>query len=145
MTLTQRFLRAKHWQLFLLIFGVPLIFYIVFMVTIVSGLEDGNVTSIFSLVFLVLVFLIILIICTGSYYVWMWSIATGLQNKIPGHIKMKLSKFKLFFFIPFIYMVLFFIGFGIIMSGITGIDINGEGFGTELISYSMLIIFPLHL
>ncbi len=95
--------------------------------------------------FLIPVFLVLIIICAGTYYIWLWSIATGLQKKIPVNIKMKTSKFKLFFFIPVCYITLFFIGFGTVMNGFTEITANSDESGSGILAGSMIIIFPLHI
>ncbi|MCE2995994.1 MAG: hypothetical protein ACK5RG_05770 [Cyclobacteriaceae bacterium] len=40
MKFTQLFLKAKHWQLFLPLFGVPMIFYFIMMASIVMTIAN---------------------------------------------------------------------------------------------------------
>ncbi len=49
---------------------------------------------------------IIMILFIGAFFAWFWAIAIGLQHKVPSEVKMKVKKFKVFFFIPLIYIVL---------------------------------------
>jgi hypothetical protein len=142
MTLTERFLRAKHWQLFLLTFGLPLIFQIIMMGTVFSGLGNGTEPDSTILLSLFSLFPVLMIILTGTFFGWFWSIAIGLQNKIPANVKMKTSKFKVFFFIPITYMLLISISMGTAMSGMFE---SGEEPNIGLVAGSMAIILPLHL
>lgn len=68
-------------------------------------------------------FPVIMIIYSGLFFGWFWSIAIGLQKRVPESVIMKVKKFKTFFFIPIIYIVLIslFIGFSI-----SGISSNGN-------------------
>ena len=40
--MTEKFLKAKHWQLFLLTFGIPMLFQIVLMITMFANIGNGN-------------------------------------------------------------------------------------------------------
>jgi hypothetical protein len=142
MTLTERFLRAKHWHLFLLTFGIPMIFQVIMMGTMFASIGNGTGSepSIFLNFFDV--FPVLMIIFVGTFFGWLWSIATGLQGKIPANVKMKTGKFKVFFFIPITYLLLISISMGTVMSGMFG---SGEEPNVGLIASSMAIIIPLHL
>jgi hypothetical protein len=100
-----RFLKAKHWQLFLITFGLPLILQSIAESFIIPGKNP------FMLLKIMPVMMVLLI---GGLGGWFWAVATGLQNKIPPDVKMKVGKFKVFFFIPIIYMasLLGFLGAG---------------------------------
>jgi hypothetical protein len=39
------------------------------------------------------------------FFGWFWSVAIGLQEKVPENITMKVKKFKIFFFIPMVYIL----------------------------------------
>ena len=145
MTLTKRFLRAKHWQLFLLTFGIPMIFQFIMMGTMFASIGSGappDPTTFFSFFS---VFPVLMIIFVGTFFGWFWSIAIGLQNKIPANIKMKTGLFKIFFFIPITYMLLFSIGIATAMTGLSGMSSRGEEPNIGLVLGSMAIIIPLHL
>lgn len=144
MTLTDRFLKAKHWQLFLLTFGIPMIFQIIMMVTMFVSIGNGtepDTTTIFSFFS---VFPVLMIIFVGTFFGWFWAIAIGLQSKVPAHIKMKTNKFKVFFFIPITYMLLISIGIGTTMSILPGMTETGEEPNLGFIFGSMAVILPLH-
>ena len=83
----EKFLKAKHWQLFILGVGIPLLFQIILMTTMVSNIHSNtisNPTEIFSMMkFLPIVFIISILTLFG----WFWSIAMGLQKKNTGRIK----------------------------------------------------------
>ena len=132
------FLKAKHWQLFILMLGIPLLFQFYFMFNMFSefepesNLNPENVMNIFQ------VFPIIMILFTGVFFGWFWSIAIGLQKKIPQEIKMKVKKFKVFFFIPLIYILFLMIYMGGLFSGM-----GTNGFSNS--GWIVAIILPLHL
>jgi hypothetical protein len=145
MTLTERFLRAKHWHLFSLMFGLPMVFQFIMMGTVFATLSnrtEPNPSTMFSFFGF---FPVLMIIVVGTFFGWFWSIAIGLQNKIPANVKMKTGKFKVFFFIPITYMLLISIGIGTAMMGLPGMVESGEEPNVGLIAGSMAIILPLHL
>jgi hypothetical protein len=41
----ERLLKAKHWQLFLLLFGLPFVFYIGWMISFVSRIMDSSMDN----------------------------------------------------------------------------------------------------
>jgi len=126
------FLRAKHWQLFLLFFVIPFVlqFFLIFgLITQQSpNLVSGDAK----------IFPVIMLLFIGTLFGWFWAVATGLQKLIPSTIKMKVIKFKIFFFIPLVYMILFCVFLGLVFSNMNG----SLDFGPLLI---FAIIFPLHI
>lgn len=104
--LIQKFLKAKHWQLFILTLGIPFVFETAMSITMFSTLYSdvfGDPTELFHL----MKFLpVIMLVYTAVFYGWFWSIAIGLQKQVPVHIKMKTKKFKIWFFIPLFYLLL---------------------------------------
>lgn len=142
MTLTQRFLRAKHWQLFLLTFGIPMIFQFVMMGTMFANI--GNQTQPDPTAFL-FIFPLMMIVFTGTFFGWFWSIAMGLQYKVPANVKMKTGKFKVFFFTQLVYMLLIFIGMGIMMAGLSNTLEGGQQPDPGIVFGSIAVILPLHL
>lgn len=145
MTFTLRFLRAKHWQLFLLTFGIPMIFQFIMMGTMFASIGTGNEPDPSTFFSFFSVFPILMIIFVGTFFGWFWSIAIGLQNKVPANVKMKTGTFKVFFFIPIVYMLFFLIGFGVIINGLSGTVESGAQPDPGLIFGSMAVILPLHL
>ncbi len=132
------FLKAKHWQLFIVMLGIPLLFQFYTMFSMFSEFEmesnpnPENVMNMFH------VFPIIMILFTGVFFGWFWSIAIGLQKNIPEKIKMKVSKFKVLFFIPLIYIILLMIYMVGLFSGMGNTGFTNSG-------WIIVIILPLHL
>ncbi|MFI5160405.1 MAG: hypothetical protein ACHQHN_03970 [Sphingobacteriales bacterium] len=134
------FLRAKHWQIFLLTFGLPFVFQIVMMVNIFSNLmvnhNPGMILDYFKF------FPIMMLLCVGTLFGWLWSVGMRLQKMVPATVNMKTTRFKIFFFIPVVYILLlmgfltFVFSSGVIFSG---------GQPNPEIFYLFPIIFPLHL
>jgi hypothetical protein len=87
-------------------------------------------------------FPIIMIIFIGVFFGWFWSVAVGLQSKVPKEVKMKVKKFKIFFFTPMIYMLFIFLFMGI---QINGLITNETEPSIGLIGGLIAIIVPLHL
>ena len=141
----ERFLRAKHWHLFLLTFGIPMIFQFIMVGTMFASIINGTEPDPSIIFNFFALFPVLMIIFAGTLFGWFWSIAIGLQNKLPANIKMKTGKFKVFFFIPVIYILLTSIGIGITMSGIGAAIESGEEPNVRLILSLMTVIIPLHL
>ena len=79
-----------------------------------------------------------MVLFTGVFFGWFWSIAIGLQKNIPEEIKMKVNRFKVFFFIPLIYIILLMVYMGGIFSGMGNSGFTNSG-------WIVAIILPLHL
>lgn len=136
------FLKAKHWQLFTLMFGIPVLFQVIMMLIQFSNISSGAKINPAEMFKVFEFFPIIMILYMGVFFGWFWSIAIGLQKKVPENITMKTKKFKVFFFIPVVYLIficLFIVG---IFSNISQIGLVGsQGF----IGLIAGIILPLHL
>jgi hypothetical protein len=142
-TVIEKFLKAKHWQLFLLMFGAPFLFQIFLMVTAFANVgKDSDPMFMFNYFKL---FPILMVIFMGTFFGWFWSIAVGLQNKIPNTVKMKLSKFKIFFFTPMVYMLLITIGLASLFSWLPEASKSGSEPDVALLGISFAVIVPLHL
>jgi hypothetical protein len=123
-----KFLTFKHWQLFGLLMGIPMIFQIISIGSIVSS---NDPTAEFKF------FPVMMILYLGLFLGWFYSLGTNLHKKLPETVNMNLKKFKIFLLIPAIYMVLFTFYMSSIFSNVsTGIEPNPAIWG---------IIFPLHL
>lgn len=136
----KKFLKAKHWQLFILVFGLPMLFYTVMMASIFISISNGSNPT--SLLFSMGLFPIVMLLFISTQFGWLWSVAIGLQPKVPENVTMKVKKFKLFFFVPLIYIVLISIFMGIFANQIMQ---NGNPPNIALVASFMVIIIPLHL
>ncbi len=140
--MTEKFLKAKHWQLFLLTFGIPIIFQFVMMGTMLANIGSGNDPDMSFMFSYMKFFPIIMILLVGVFFGWFWSVVTGLQAKIPEEARMRLTRFKIFFFIPLIYLLFFSILIGGTMTGMmSGPSAPDPGIMVGLLT----IIVPLHL
>lgn len=129
----EKFLKAKHWQIFMITFGLPIILEIIAMPFMIIG---NNPMVIMKIMPIMMIFFI------GGFFGWFWAIAIGLQNKVPTGVKMKVKKFKVFFFIPLIYIILIFGFMGFVFGGILE---NGQQPSGGMIGGLVGIIVPLHL
>lgn len=140
--MTNRFLKAKHWQVFLLTFGIPMIFQFILMgslFTKVATQSSPDPTIVFNYMKF---FPILMVLFMAVYMGWFWSVAIGLQKKVPEQISMKTTKFKIFFFIPTVYILCFVI---FISASMGGLIESGNEPNFAVIGGAMAIIFPLHL
>ena len=82
-------LRLKHWQVFLLTWGVPIIFDI-------YTINDPSL--LFEL------FPIMMTIFSLTLFAWIWAISTELNKHLAKNNQLNLKQFKVMFLIPFIYV-----------------------------------------
>lgn len=127
----KQLLHLKHWQLFLLIIGFPIILEFVFMGAILS--QNLSLISI--------AFPIIMILVIGLFFGWFYTLGVNLHKKLPDTVQMNLNKFKLFLVIPVVYMVFLSIFFFSAFSKTADDGETAVGLSNDL----MLLIFPLHL
>lgn len=131
------FLKAKHWHLFLLTFGLPMLFQITIVVTLFMniGSDPSWMFGYFKF------FPVYVIIFSGTLYGWYWAVAVGLQNKVPPAVSMEVSRFKWLYFIPVIY---FLVIFGAVAFVIPGMLEQREQFDPSVVLTVVAIVFPLH-
>lgn len=127
----ETFLKAKHWQIFIITFGLPFLLQLIFM--IFTGNEPELMMRIAP--FIMIIFFL-------GFFGWFWSIAIGLQNKVPPLIKMKVRKFKIFILIPLIYIPL---AFGLMDLVFDSTTQTGAEPSSALVGGIFAIIFPLHI
>ena len=140
------FLKAKHWQLFALMWGIPLLYQVYFMSQILGfqtqpELVDGEegFTQVLNEEFIQFdLFPFVMIFFTLIFFGWFWSIAIGLQKNIPKEIKMKVKKFKVLFFISFFYILFLMFYIDGLFSGMVSNGFSNSG-------WIVAIILPLHL
>src|ERR1700761_3997887 len=98
-----KLLTLKHWQLFLLMIGLPMI--LEFSLT-GYAISSRNLRAIFA------GFPIIMIIFLVPFLSWFYSLGTNLFKRLPVTVKMNLTKFKIFLFVyaAYILFLLTFIG-----------------------------------
>ena len=88
------FLRAKHWHIFLLILGLPVIFQLYYLFELfVQGNYQVQTASENIQDYLWYIPLLCLAAVLGQL-AWNWSVATGLQEKIPAELRLNLRRFN---------------------------------------------------
>jgi len=127
----EKFLRAKHWQIFIIIFVIP--YSLQFIAMTITKNDHGRMMD-FSPYIMIIFFL--------GLFGWFWSVATGLQSKIPSGVKMKIRKFKIFLIIPMIYTPIAFRLFDMLFENVS--QANGEPSGA-MFGISFAIIFTLQI
>lgn len=146
------FLRAKHWQLFLVIFALPMIFYIGIFVnmfaTMAVNIETNAVPNPAMMFSWFKWFPVLIVVVIGTLLAWEWSIVMGLQKFIPVGVKMKTSLFKVFFFSPVVYFIILGIFMvqmfnGAFFQAVNGGGVPPSGPPTGLL-IAVVIILPLH-
>ncbi|PKQ62088.1 hypothetical protein BZG02_14250 [Labilibaculum filiforme] len=130
--MTEKFLKAKHWQIFMVTFGLPFLIQIIMMLMTIIGNDPTIIINGFS---------VIMILFVGGFLAWFWSIGVGLQIKVPNDVKMKVKKFKVFLVIPLVYMLFISISMGSIFNEAFE---NGLAPKPGIIGSIVGIIVPLH-
>lgn len=140
--ITNLFLKAKHWHLFLLSFVLPFgVQFILMGVMMSSMLSQSNpdpsfITGYFK--FFPFIFFLFVVVLWG----WIWSMAVGLQSKVPPHVKMKVTKFQVFFIIPVVYIFLFLF---FITTSVSGLASSGTEPSVGVFGAIFALVVPLHL
>ena len=142
----QFFLRLKHWQLFIVMLGLPIIYQLYFIFEIFGSriqpmevVGEEGVTQVLNERYFHFDFLpYVLILFSLVFFGWFWSIAIGLQKNIPDEIEMKVKRFKAFFIIPLVYTIVFMMFVGGLFSGMFT-------YGFSNSTWFLVIILPLHL
>jgi hypothetical protein len=129
----EKFLKAKHWQIFMVTFGLPFLIQIIMMPMTIIGNDPTIMMNVFP---------IIMILFMGGFLGWFWSIGVGLQIKVPNDVKMKVKKFKVFLIIPLIYTFFISISMGSMFNGTIE---AGQEPNSGVIGSMIGIIVPLHL
>ncbi len=137
-----KLLNAKHWQLFIIVVGIPIVVHSIFMATIFSQISTHNPPDpikLFSVMPWMFVFyLISMLVLFG----WFYAIVVRMDALIPAPLKINMRRFKIFFFIPLIYFALIFSVVIFVMMNIKMLR-PPEDIGP--IVAIIFLIFPLHL
>jgi hypothetical protein len=149
----ERFLKAKHWQMFILQFGIPVFLQIAMMITIFATLianpdpySSEPPQGMFTV--MIIFFPLIIIIGAGSLFAWQWSVGFGLREKLPAGVRMRHGLFRIFMIVPILYFVValsFMIyGFGHFTDVVRDPDMHTQGPGPGFF-ISLAFFIPLHL
>jgi hypothetical protein len=140
-----KFLKAKHWQIFILTFGIPFVIQIAVLISLVPRLPrivaQNNPDLSFFFRYLILM-VIVSSVSKAIYWLWLWSVGVGLQNKIPADITMKIRKFKTAFVIFVACFLIFLTVFFVLAQTVTSQNIENN---LLKIAGIMVILIPMQL
>lgn len=91
-----KFLTLKHWQIFGLLMGLPIAFQFIAIASLFSS-KDPTIT--------LYVFPVMMILCVGFFFAWLYALGANLHKKLPATTTMNLKRFKIFISIPVAYML----------------------------------------
>lgn len=103
-------LSLKHWQLFLITFGIPFALYLVFFATMFATMMSQvgapqspafPATMIAGGIIIGIAWLIAIV----SSVTWNFNVATGLFKKLPPGTTLKIKRYYFAFFFPMIYVI----------------------------------------
>jgi len=150
--MTNTFLKAKHWQLFIIIFAIPMLATMLVTNSMTAKIPEfvgGEIdpglikeqvlaaTSSFMKAFgLIMTFTVL------TLWGWYWSVGTKLQEKIPQDVKMNVKKFSFFYVIGFLYS-LFFIGLIVFIAAYLPMIISGA-VSSSALSWTVPIFGVIH-
>lgn len=138
-----KLLTAKHWQLFLLTFGLQLVLQIALIFAIFHAVNNDNMDSDpFAIFAIIKYFPIVMVLYMIVYLAWIYSVSIGLQPKVPANVMMKVKKFKIFFYIPIVYYFVFMIGFSILFASFSKATSESNFVFLDQI---FPFLFPIHL
>lgn len=140
------FLRAKHWQLFVVGFVPVIIFYTNTMLSVFENDFIHNPEDVSFMFESYKYFGLVMVIIGIVNYGWIWAIGVGLQSKLPPYVTMKIRKFKWFIGIPFFYLMAISLimsySFSTLLPNMIGGDFEPN---ISMIVGAILVIVPLHL
>ncbi len=110
------FLKAKHWQLFLLLFVIPFLLNIAFVIRMVLSFQMGEPNQLNILFRNIWPAYMLILIAMGALYAWFWSIAIGLKDKIPPSVKLKTKWFRIALFFTILYFIFYMAFFNYVLS-----------------------------
>ncbi|PJJ59084.1 hypothetical protein [Hymenobacter chitinivorans] len=116
-------LRLRHWQLFLLTWGIGLLL---------------DVVSVFNLKLLLYSLPVIMLLFCVGLFGWVWAIATGLFAQLPPGTTLRLGRFKALFLVPLLYI-------GLVLAVMGGLFWFRAGPADSGLGAAAFLIVPLHL
>lgn len=129
----QAFLHLKAWQLFLLLFGVPLVLHVGVMVGLFTGPSVPLGLGILFIAFLTL----------GLLFAWLYTLGSHLYRRLPATARMSLARFRIAALLPVVYLFLVMLyGWNAFRGGTPG-TLTGARIGLFLVLHfsSMACIF----
>ena len=135
------FLKAKHWQFFLISYAIPMVVQIIIMKQVIIQ-ENPDPFQLFQQLWWMPLFgVLFMFVLLG----WQWAVVIGLNEKIRPELRFGLNRFKIFFILPLIYMLLMILGVSYLISEIIPPLINDEVVpDVSSLGFWIAVIIPLH-
>jgi hypothetical protein len=144
------FLRAKHWQLFALLFGIPLllsiIFFFVWMFNLMRIGQSGHVDveamqqMMFNSMMVLMPGLILIMLIQ---FAWFWVVGHALYNRLPAHVQMPIGLFKFTSLFPPVYFSVIVMGMILFISKISNFAEGTADPADTVRFFPFLILFHL--
>lgn len=133
-------LKAKHWQLFLIVYGLPLLYQLVLVVDItLNAVRNNNMDIEMILNYSKFSSLIILVFVLLFLY-WFFVVGIGLNNKLSVQLKLHTNRFKFCLLLIAAYFVIISIGISIFMNS-WGSNININTYADNTTIFTILALF----
>ena len=129
----EKFLKAKHWQIFLLTFAFPFFLQMV-MIPVLFVTKTPEL--------MMIAMPVVVVIYLGGLMGWLWSVAIGLQEKLPSEVQMKVTRFRFFFFYPLAFLPLLVVGIIYFAGSVAASGMEPDWASLVL---GLSVILPLHL
>lgn len=136
------FLNAKHWQLFLLTFGVQILVQLVWMISIFSNISFDSEPEMEDILTGMPIYIVLLCITAIIQFGWIWSAGTGLQKYIPEALRMKTAFFNFCFIFQIVFLLIYL---GFIWQIFNNIEYMEDEFPFSLLHLLWLIPFSLFM
>jgi len=89
----KKVLQTKSWVIFMLIIGLPILLEMVF-----PPFPPTTISKI--------IISIISVLFGGGLFLWMYSIASGLQDQIPSTVRLNFNRFKVIFLLSLSFLII---------------------------------------
>lgn len=122
------YLKAKHWQIFTLLIGVPFVLQIIFLVN-------------YGIDMMIVLMPILTILYIVIFFGWFWAVGTKLNCKLPSTVTLNLKLFRILLAVAIIYMF----GISIYMSMVAMGLIESDSSPIFAMNDITNVIFPIHI
>lgn len=126
-------LRAKNWQLFLVMFAPAMVLQFYTIGTLLAKIMSHALPLQEAMKEPVYAMIIAGLYATGGTALWMWSVGVGLQRQLPEALRLPTGIFAISLLFPICYMIY---AYGFVL------NILSNGFPGPTV---FILIFPLHL
>jgi len=136
------FLKAKHWQLFLLMFGIPIFLQMLLIGTTISeAVETENPLAVFRMMkWFPIILIPTMLISLG----WMLSVGVGLQKHLPQYVNMKTFWLKFLLGFVGVYVTVITIFMNSLANDLTTHYLEQTSPEVTILSWVGILI-PLHI